>query len=429
MFIAQKGGVVRVAGPGGLQATPFIDISYQVNDVADRGLLGLAVDPFFGQGRGRDFVYLLFTYDPPETQNSSGLAAPDESGNRPGRLIRVTANPATNYTTALPNSEVILLGRNSLWQYTSRPDVDSTANFTTLPSGIVNGSSITAPASLIEDPDSANIGRDYQSTDSDFDRNNNIRDYISGDSTSHSIGQIKFGLDGSLFVSIGDGTSYNGVDARTIRVHDVDNLSGKLLRIDPLTGRGLSDNPFFNGNPDSNRSKVWNSGLRNPFRFTIQPGTGTPYIADVGWTTWEEINVGTRGANFGWPYFEGAFQNSRYRALPQAEDFYRNGQATTPLLVRNHDAAQNPDGIGATAWIMGDFYTGNTLPAAYNGALFYNDVGQGTVYTTFLNADGTVRSTQVVDSLQYIVDMETGPDGYLYYASLYGGEVGRWEPA
>jgi hypothetical protein len=437
MFIAEKGGVVRtfvqpnnLAVPLGLQPTPFIDISDQVNNVGDRGLLGLTVDPFFGQNQGRDYVYLLFTYDPIETQANTGLAGPDGNGNRPARLIRVTANPATNYTTALPNSEVVLLGKNSLWQYTSRPDVDSTVDFTILPSGIVNGSTITAPSALIEDADTSNIGRDYSATDTNFDRNNNIRDYLAGDSDSHSIGQVQFGLDGSLYVTVGDGTSYNSVDWRATRVQDVDNLSGKLLRINPLTGQGYADNPFSNGNLDSNRSKVWSLGLRNSFRFTINPTTGTPYLGEVGWNTWEEINVATRGSNFGWPYFEGSPQNAGYSTLPQAQAFYNSGQTVVnPLLSRNHDASQNSDGLAATALIMGDFYTGNSLPSIYNGALFYNDVGLGTVYTTFFNPDGTVRSTQVFDNLPYIVDIETGPDGNLYYASLFGGEIGRWRPA
>ena len=445
MFIAEKGGVVRVSndvgvllnttpplppGSRGLQSTPFIDISSQVNNVADRGLLGLAVDPFFGQNQGRDYVYLLFTYDPPETQGQSGLAGPDQAGNRPARLIRVTANPATNYTTAIPNSEVILLGKNSLWQYTSRPDTDSTDNFSTLPSGIVNGSTITAPAALIEDADASNIGRDYAATDTNFDRNNNIRDYLAGDSQSHTIGQVHFGLDGALYVTVGDGTSYNGVDPRAIRAQDVDNLSGKLLRINPLTGQGLADNPFYNGDLDSNRSKVWSYGLRNSFRFTVQPKTGNLYLGEVGWNNWEELNVATRGANLGWPYFEGIPPNAGYSVLPQAQAFYNSGQAVVnPLLTRNHAANANSDGRATTALIMGDFYSGNTFPAAYNGALFYNDVGLGYVYTTFLNSDGTVNSTQVFDNLPYIVDMETGPDGNLYYASLYGGEIGRWKPA
>jgi glucose/arabinose dehydrogenase len=436
MFIAQKGGSVRVFAnaplpPGltrGLQATPFIDIASQVNNVADRGLLGLTIDPFFGRNQGRDFVYLLYTYDPPQAANGSGLAARDAIGNRPARLVRVTANPATNYTTALPNSEVILLGSNSLWDYTSRPDIDSTDNFTIPPSGVANGTNIRPPSNLIEDPDTANLGRDYSATDTNFENNNNIRDYLAGDSQSHSIGQVKFGPDGYLYITVGDGTSYNGVDWRSVRVQDVDNLSGKMLRIDPITGQGVSSNPFYDGNLNSNRSKVFALGFRNTFRFTFDPITGNPVGADVGWNTWEEVNTIVSGGNYGWPYYEGPAPNSGYAALPQAQAF--TGLVRAPILVRNHNASLNPDGRDATALIMGDFYRGSTFPARYNQALLYSDVGRGRIYASYLNPDGTVASTELFDdNLLYIVDMETGPDNNLYYVSLYDGVIGRWKPA
>jgi glucose/arabinose dehydrogenase len=431
MYVAQKNGVVRVAVNNVLQTAPFIDISSQVNDVSDRGLLGLAINPNFLSGQ--PYIYLLFTYDPPQTQGQGGLAGSDKPGNRPARLIRVTADAATNYTTIVPNSEVILLGENSTWQYTSRPDSDSTDNFSTLPSGIANGSTIKPPANLIEDPDPANLGRDYSSADTDFTNNNNIRDYLAGDSQSHSIGSVQFGTDGSLYVTVGDGTSYNGTDWRATRVQDIDNLSGKLLRIDPITGQGLSDNPFYNGNSASNRSKVWSYGFRNPFRFAIQPTTGIPFIGDVGWNTWEEVNAAVKGGNYGWPYFEGgngnSSQNGAYSGLPQAQAFYNSGQPVVPsTFARNHNPASNADGKGATALIVGDFYTGNTYPSNYNGALFFNDVNLGAVYTLFLNPDGkTVDSVKQFDNVPYIVAMQTGPDGNLYYANLVSGQIGRWK--
>jgi Domain of unknown function (DUF4347)/NPCBM/NEW2 domain/Glucose / Sorbosone dehydrogenase/Calx-beta domain len=435
MFIAEKGGIVKTfvqastsnALPIGLRPTPFIDISAQVNNVADRGLLGMAIDPFFGKNQNRDFVYLAFTYDPPEAEFNSGLAGRDGQGNRPARLIRVTADPTTNLTTAIAGSEVVLLGKNSLWQYTSNPEIDSTVNFTSLPSGIANGSTITPPNALIEDADPTNLGRDYSAADTNFNLNNNIRDYLAGDSDSHTIGQVQFAPDGSLYVTVGDGTSYNSVDWRSTRVQDVDSLSGKLLRINPLTGQGYADNPFSNGNLDSNRSKVWSLGIRNSFRFTFNPTTGIPYLGEVGWTAWEEINIATKGSNLGWPYFEGPNQNLGYSTLPQAQSFYNGGQAVGPLLSRNHNASLNLDGLAATALIMGDFYTGTSLPSIYNGALFYNDVGLGTVYATIFNLDGTVKSTEIFDNLPYIVRMKTGSDGYLYYASLYGNVIGRWK--
>ncbi len=84
-----------------------------------------------------------------------------------------------------------------------------------------------------------------------------------------------FAPDGSLLVSIGDGASYNTMDRRAVRVQSLDSLSGKVLRIDPLTGHGLPENPFYDGRPTSNRSKVYQYGLRNPFRFTVNSDTGT----------------------------------------------------------------------------------------------------------------------------------------------------------
>ena len=104
-------------------------------------------------------------------------------------------------------------------------------------------------------------------------------------------------------MSNGDGASYNRVDPRASRVQDIDNLSGKILRINPINGKGLSDNPFYNGDADANRSKVYQLGLRNPFRITVDPDNGKVYTGDVGWTQWEEVNAGEAGSDFGCPFF------------------------------------------------------------------------------------------------------------------------------
>ena len=97
----------------------------------------------------------------------------------------------------------------------------------------------------------------------------------------------------------------------------VDCLNGKILRIDPDTGDGIPSNPFYDpAKPHGAASRVWALGLRNPFRMSLKPGTGshlrqdgnpgTLYIGDVGWVTWEEQSVVERpGQNFGWPIFEG----------------------------------------------------------------------------------------------------------------------------
>lgn len=392
MFIAQKDGIVLVFENGQLLATPFIDISHQVNNNRDRGLLDIAVHPDFPN---QPYIYLLFTYeDPIEVAKYSGLAGPDGGGNRAGRLIRVTADAATNYTTAVADSAVVLLGTNSTWQ-NFNAFVDSTNNLQEPPAGIL--------------PDGQNL-----------------QNFLAADSTSHTVGSVEFGPDGVLYVSNGDGTSFNVMDPRTVRVQDIDNLSGKILRIDPLTGQGLSSNPFYDGDPDSNRSKVYQYGLRNPFRFNVDPTSGKVYIGDVGWTAWEEVNAAAPGANFGWPYYEGgngvSLRTSNYQDLAQAQAFYASGQTVVPSLFALSHSADNINAI-----IMGDVYTGNTYPTQYWGDLFFNDLGQGIVRNISFDTNGQILGVDTfATGAQVVVQMVTGPDGNLYYVDLDDGDVGYW---
>ncbi|MBE9068270.1 DUF4347 domain-containing protein [Leptolyngbya cf. ectocarpi LEGE 11479] len=413
MLVAEKGGLVKVVDNGVLRSTPLINISDQVNGTRDRGLLGLAIHPEF---LSNPYVYLLYTYDPPETAGRTGLGGPDGNGNRPSRMVRVTVNP--NTMVADPNSLVVMAGTNSTWEYTSSPTGNSTGNNSIAPSGIVNGTTITAPASEIE------IGTQDNDPNRPGLQNQNIRDYLATDSESHSIGDLEFGADGYLYLTNGDGTSYNFVDPRTVRVQDVNNLSGKLLRIDPITGEGVATNPFYNGDGDSNQSKVFYSGLRNPFRFAFDPITNLPVIGDVGWNSFEEINTGPAGSNFGWPYIEGPNPTGGYRNLAQAIAFYNNGNrnnpgdaaAVLPLLPRSHGAPDN-----ANAITVGDFYNSNTL--------MFGDVNNGTLYAATLDNNRQVTNVQVFDSgAQFVVDMKMGPDGKLYGVNLVSGSILRWEP-
>ncbi|MEM6777717.1 MAG: PQQ-dependent sugar dehydrogenase [Planctomycetota bacterium] len=391
MYVSLKRGEVRVVQNGVLEATPFIDISDIVNGTRDRGLLDIAVHPNF---ENTPYVYLLFTYDPPEVFQNSGLAGPDGSGNRAGRLMRVTADAANDYKTAIAGSEVVILGTNSTWD-NFNGFVNSTNDFDEPPAGI--------------NPDGTNV-----------------RDFVASDSESHTIGGVEFGIDGNLFVSIGDGTSYNAMDPRTIRVQDIDNLSGKVLRIDPITGEGLSDNPFFNGDPSANRSKVYQLGLRNPFRITVDDNTGQLFIGDVGWTNWEELNSGPPGANFGWPYYEGGngvnLQTNRYRDLPEAQIFYASGEEVTPAIY-----ALNHSDSGINAIILGDVYTGDAYPSSYQGDLFFNDLGQGIVRNISFDAEGNIANVETFSTgAQIVVHIQQGPDGNMYYIDLNDNKVGRW---
>ena len=95
-------------------------------------------------------------------------------------------------------------------------------------------------------------------------------------------------------------------DPRTVSVQNINSLSGKILRIDPITGLGLPGNPFVKEGDDlsTNSSKVYQLGLRNPFSIGFAQD-GRLFITNTGWFGWEEIESGYAGANFGWPYFEG----------------------------------------------------------------------------------------------------------------------------
>ncbi|MGL4514482.1 MAG: carbohydrate-binding domain-containing protein [Lacipirellulaceae bacterium] len=398
MYIAQKDGRVRLAVNGVLQSGDFLDYRTPVNNVRDRGLLGLAVHPNFAQN---PYVYVLYTYDPPETQGQAGLAAPDNFGNRGSRLTRVTADASNGYRTIVAGSEVVLMGTNSTWENISRPDRDSTEDLSLAPSGLQPNGTF-------------------------------IRDILITDSQSHTIGALDFGPDGTLYVTNGDGTSYGRVDPRTVRTQQLDNLSGKVLRIDPITGRGLSDNPFFNGDLDADRSKVFNYGVRNSFRMAVDPETGHPVVGDVGWTAWEELNSG-RGQNFGWPFYEGGAGNGSqggsgvnrrtggYQDLPEAQAFYSaGGAAATPAWSRSHAA-------GGVAIVMGDFYTGTRYPVEYQGAAFFTDYGDPTIRAVQLDANGQLQQSLVVSgSVGTVVEMSMGPDGYMYYVDI-AGSIGRFE--
>ncbi|NNE00343.1 MAG: sugar dehydrogenase, partial [Pirellulaceae bacterium] len=310
--------------------------------------------------------------------------------------MRVELSAATDYTTVVAGSETILLGTNSTWE-----------NFNGFTNSVFN---------LAEPPAGVNPDGTY------------IQDFINSDSTTHTVASLAFGVDGNLFVSIGDGASYNDVDPRAVRVQDIDSLSGKVLRIDPITGQGLSDNPFYDGDPDSNRSKVYQLGLRNPFRISVDQATGQLYVGDVGWTTWEEVNTGGPGTNFGWPYYEGgqgvSIQTAGgYANLSEAQVFYASGaEVTAGSVALNHAT----DGINAI--VLGDVIRGGDLGQQYEGDVFFNDLGQGIVRNASIDANGVVTNVDVfATGAQYVVAMRQGPDGSLYFVDLLDGEIGKWQ--
>lgn len=233
----------------------------------------------------------------------------------------------------------------------------------------------------------------------------------------HASGGLRFGTDGSLFWSHGDGTRVSVIEPR-IDFFDLDNPLGKLYRIDPITGEGYTNNPFYTGNADDLESKIYSVGHRNPFRIAIHPETGEPYIGDVGQSTWEEINSG-RGANFGWPFFEGGYVNGQGENLELTGAIQDPGVAdleiTAPIYARNHSD-------GYSAFILGDFLTSDNYPEIYQDALVVATTQARESIDALLldnagNVDAAITLPIENDDGQFS-KLSVGPDGNLYYATF-----------
>src|SRR5205807_5777618 len=220
-------------------------------------------------------------------------------------------------------------------------------------------------------------------------------------SGSHNSGDMHFGLDGKLYISVGDNAL--GDNAQTLS-----NLLGKLLRINK-DGTIPTDNPFYNTATGRNRA-IWAMGLRNPFTFDIQAGTGRLFINDVGLASWEEINDGIASANYGWPATEGDTDDIRY---------------TSPIYAYPH-----VDGTaGGCAITGGTFYNPATprFPTQYIGKYFFVD---------YCNLWINVFDPQTKSVTNFATNLPSwplgvilAPDASIYYISHVGTDEGVYKIA
>ena len=219
--------------------------------------------------------------------------------------------------------------------------------------------------------------------------------------TNHNGGAIHFGPDGHLYVAVGDNA--NGAFAQSLTT-----LHGKILRLNP-DGTAPATNPFFTDNTIvDDRDFIWALGLRNPFTFSFQPGTGRMFINDVGQGSWEEINEGAAGRNFGWATTEGDFNQATHPGF------------TRPLYAYGHGGGEF-QGYAITG---GAFYnpTVGQFPAAYAGDYFFAD---------FVNSWINVRDTttgvvsQFATGASNPVDLKVAADGSLLYLSRGSSRVMR----
>ena len=218
--------------------------------------------------------------------------------------------------------------------------------------------------------------------------------------TNHNGGAMHFGIDGKLYVAVGD-------NANSSLAPRLDSVFGKMLRFND-DGSIPSDNPFFTSQTGQARS-IWAYGLRNPFTFAVQPGTGRIHINDVGQNTWEEINLGVPGANYGWPSSEGPINVV--------------GGVTGPLFTYKHSAT-SPAGSGPGGFFVGFAIAGGTFYpdsgpflVGYRDSYYFADFVTRFVGRYDAQNNASYAFANVSDSP---VDLLTGIDGALYVLTRGG---------
>jgi len=230
---------------------------------------------------------------------------------------------------------------------------------------------------------------------------------------------IVFLGDGTMLISIGEGGGQDEEEpAIALVAQNVDYLGGKVLRI-TRSGAGVPGNPFWNGSADANRSKVWATGMRNPFRLAFRPG-GSVYVGDVGHKSREEISIVSRGANLGWPCYEGTLRIEEYRETELCKTFYRSPPTSLhdPLIELKH-----PDSISIT---LGDLSAGLAFPERFRNVLFFGDWGRSWLRYAQVRGDGRLGPIMsFAMNTGGPVAIKTGADGSLYYLALNAGELRR----
>jgi glucose/arabinose dehydrogenase len=415
VFVAEKSGVVKVFDNlSDTTPTVFADLRTQVHNFWDRGLLDVALPPDFP---ANPWVYVLYAFDA-----ALGGSAP-RWGSVGGTSDGCPTPPGAT------DDGCVVAGRLSRLQASGNTMVGSEQV-------LIEGWCQQYP--------------------------------------SHSIGSMAFGADGALYVSGGDGASFNFVDygqdgapvnpcgdppggvggsmspptagGGALRSQDVRTtgdpagLSGAILRVDPATGAGLPDNPLASSS-DANTRRIVGYGLRNPFRIAIRPGTNEVWIGDVGWSSWEEIDrlaspMSAPVENFGWPCYEGDGRQAGYDAadLALCETLYDagSGAVVAPYFRYHHNELVVPNDVcpkggSSVAGMSFAFATGGSYPAEYRGALFFADYTRRCIWAVPTGSNGipdmSKRRTFVGGAAQP-VDLEIGPGGDLFYVDL-GGTIRR----
>lgn len=228
---------------------------------------------------------------------------------------------------------------------------------------------------------------------------------------NHNGGQLAFGPDGFLYIGMGDGGSANDPQGNG---QNLSTLLGDLLRIDVDRrdeGRNYAippDNPFVG--VLGAREEIWAYGLRNPWRFSFDRSTGLLYLADVGQSREEEIDVIRRGGNYGWAIMEGSLCHDRDKARCRRNDL------VPPILTYGRWA-----GISVT----GGFVVRDPAAGALCGAYVYGDYGSGRIWGLRYEGGKVTRQRELMNTAFNISSFGEGPQAEVYVVDYGSGRIQR----
>jgi len=195
---------------------------------------------------------------------------------------------------------------------------------------------------------------------------------------NHNGGCTIFGPDGFLYVGLGDGGSANDPHENG---QNLQTILGKIIRVDVNSRSGAlpygipRDNPLAGRGSSGVREEIWAYGMRNPWRFSFDRATGELWAGDVGQNKFEEVDVITKGGNFGWNWREG-FHAFKTNGAPPADAKFISPITEYPHLPAYDTNTTHRPGLSITG---GYVYRGAKRPEL-RGAYVYADFSMGTIW-------------------------------------------------
>ncbi len=235
-------------------------------------------------------------------------------------------------------------------------------------------------------------------------------------SAVHQGGTVISAPDKTLWIGYGDSNLPASLGNQVFRTFNPKSTAGKILHVD-ANGKGLKKHPFCKKTKNRNRTctKIYATGFRNPFRFTLTP-KGQPLVGDVGWNEREEINLVRRGANYGWPCKEGSIRTPFYRDRARCKRLYRSGKLKDPIYEYENNRENG------AAVIVGPQAQTTSYPKRLRGAYFFGDYANLFIKGGVLRK-GKLRGIRTVATGAFPVQFRVAPNGNISYVDFIKGTI------